>query len=748
MKPKAPNCWIAFTLIGVIFSNLLNAQTVDIGKSYINLTKGTSGGTLEPGDTIEIRASFVVRSGTLDSCAYYDVVPAGTVYIPGTIRVLTNEGKIYKQFTDANPDDPGWISGSSIRINLGYNPSAFPATRFSRGRVANTYRPKFGGSSIMLASFRVKVTAAYGSQISTGGGSVTYKNGAAPITTVTFPNNSVAVYRNFSICENTVGANSLGTEFNGSFGSGKPRNRGASANVPAGYTYNIFTANTPNDYYYGVTNNTSTQLGYSTSDAWPKPDGAATTRRVFRVWDIIGDHTGAVSPILGNPAADTVANSNAGYMLVVNAAYRIDSAFQQTISNLCPNTYYEISCWMRNICSKCGSDSTGAGSGSAGYIPTGPGDSSGVCPNLTFEVDGVDYYTTGNMTYTGQWVKKGFTFLTGPTQTSFVLKFFNNAPGGGGNDWALDDITVATCSPDLIFTPTNNPTICQGNVVDIGCIVRSYFDNYTQYKWQKSTNNGVTWANASAPGTGTPAWNGSAWEYSVAYPAFVANLSDSGLKFKVVVATTVPNLTEPNCAFSESGSVITLKVINCDALSTDILSFAGKRESGMDKLSWTTSKETEPLRFIIEESYNGKQFNDLSIVASHNDFTTITNRYEWEKQNNSEVFYRIKMINYEGHIKYSRTIKLGSINKTPVVKALNPFNDQLVITAEIPNSAFIQIQLQDASGKLIRAQKFLSVEGINQFIVKNTGALPDGFYTMHLFMGDIVVTKKIIKSKR
>jgi hypothetical protein len=150
--------------------------------------------------------------------------------------------------------------------------------------------------------------------------------------------------------------------------------------------------------------------------------------------------------------------------------------FKQTISSLCPNTYYEISCWMRNICSKCGCDSNGTGaSGGAGYIPTAAGDSSGVYPNLTFEVDGIDYYSTGNIIYTGQWVKKGFTILTGPAQSSFTLKFFNNAPGGGGNDWALDDITVATCLPNMKYSPSITPTVCDSNVLTLRDTVRSYF---------------------------------------------------------------------------------------------------------------------------------------------------------------------------------------------------------------------------------------------------------------------------------
>jgi hypothetical protein len=393
------------------------------------------------------------------------------------LRILTNEGKIFRQFTDLQFDaanDQGWITGTAITMNIGYNAADNPSTIARRGRMKNTHKPSFyGGSCIIMASYRIKVASPIGSIINTGGGGITYTVLPNPVNTFTFPTNPVAVYTNFGMCANATGANSLGTEFNGTFGSGPTRNRVPSANVPMGYTYAIFTNGGPNDYFYGVANNTSTVNAYTTLNTWAKPDASAPTHRVFQVWDIIGDHTGAVSPTAGNPATDTVANHNGGYMLVVNAAYRIDSAFQQTISNLCPNTYYEISSWIRNICSKCGCDSNGVGaSGGAGYIPTAPGDSSGVYPNITYELDGVDYYTTGYIKYTGQWVKRGFTILTGPAQTSFTLKFFNNAPGGGGNDWALDDISVATCLPNMKYSPSITPNVCKGNPLTIYDTVR------------------------------------------------------------------------------------------------------------------------------------------------------------------------------------------------------------------------------------------------------------------------------------
>ncbi len=725
------------------FPFISQAQNIDFGKSYYNVTKATNGGTVEPGDVLEIRASIVVRSGTYDSCAYFDVIPAGTSFIPGTIRVLTNEGKIYKQFTDAMFDDQGFRNGANIRINLGYRGNANPATAYRRGRIVNDHRPSFFGSTcIMIASFRVTVTAAYNTTISLGGGSMTYRPSGLGLQTFTFPGRRVAVYQNVGICPNAVGANSLGTEFNGTFGSGRPRNRGASANVPTGYTYNVFTNNSPNDYYYGIPNNTSIRTGYTTSNNWAKPNN---TYRVFGVWDIIGDHTGATNPLMGNPAADTVANGNAGYMLVINAAYRIDSAFQQTISGLCPNTYYEISVWMRNICSKCGCDSAGRGTGSAGYIPTAANDSSGVYPNLSFNVDGIDYYTTGNIMYTGQWIKKGFTFRTGPTQNNFTLKIFNNAPGGGGNDWALDDISVATCSPNLAFTPNNTPTVCSGNVVDIGAYIRSYFNNYTFYKWQRSTDNGVNWTDAGSISTGVPLWNGSAYEYYTAYPTFVANMSDSGLKFRVVVASTIGNISDPNCSFADASSILTLNVIDCGvALKTDILSFSGKNDDGIVKLNWVSGQEESQVRYQVERSVDGIQFTRIAEVNGLNG--NEVNYYNWSgpfPQANT-AYYRIRLIDGTQQ-KLSRVVRLTSDKEgLSLASVVNPFNDKLQAEIHASSAQVAQLQLIDNSGRVVKMQQVNIAEGYNNIQIE-TANLPKGLYTLQLRTNALVINKRVLK---
>ena len=80
----------------------------------------------------------------------------------------------------------------------------------------------------------------------------------------------------------------------------------------------------------------------------------------------------------------------------------------------------------------------------------------GVYPNLSFALNDLDYYNTGEIDTLG-WLKKGFVFRTGAAQTSAVFSIRNNSQGGGGNDWVMDDIAVATCLPTMSYSPTIIP---------------------------------------------------------------------------------------------------------------------------------------------------------------------------------------------------------------------------------------------------------------------------------------------------
>lgn len=734
---------------------------IDFGKSFINISK-PAGGTVETNDILEIRASVVVRAGAFDSCRFTDVVPAGTIYIPGTLRIITNEGKTYKAFTDAQVDasnDQGWISGTNITMNMGYRNIDWPSSRTRRGRIRNNngHEPSFYNSScIQVASYRVQVTAAINTTINIGGGTITYTTTPPAVNTFIFPSAPVAVYPNYGICSNTVGVNSLGTEFNGTFGNGNLKNRGVSANVPTGYTFANFTCGMPQDYYYGIANNTGGGV-YSTSNAWPKPDGSCsatpTTHRVFTYWDIIGDHTGATNPIAGNPATDTTGGRTGGYMLIINAAYRIDSAFNHTITGLCPNTYYEISCWMRNICSKCGCDSNGVGAIGAAYIPTAIGDSSGVRPNITFALDGVRYYTSGDLGYNGQWVKKGFTFLTGPSQTSFTMRFYNNAPGGGGNDWALDDIAVNTCSPNMKYSPSINPIVCDSNTLTITDTIRSYFNNYTYYKWQRSTNGGSTWTDVTAPaGPSTPYWNGSAWEYVTTYtvPPSQTLITDSGDLYRVVVATTLANLSNTSCSFTDATSIITLNIIDCGiVLNIKLQSFSGRLNAEKKAvLQWTTLNDDELVYFDIEKSTDGNTFKVIGVMNNDDDYADGMEQYQFTDPIaiTGKAWYRIKIRNNNGKIIHSRTIQLSVNTEEYALSSFtNPFDNELNLEINSPRNSNAEIVLMDLTGSVVRIKNYMLAAGANPIVIEKLGSLTSGMYYLRIKANNTMLYRKLVK---
>lgn len=732
---------------------------VDYGKSYVNINKGSNGGTIEPKDTLEIRLTFVVKSGTAYGCSFSDAVPSNTHYVPGSLRILTNEGKVYQQWTDSLDGDPAHISGSAITINLGSG-----ADSVNGGSVSHTSRPSFfKNNCIMVASYQVVVdsTLAFGTLINVGGGSLTYaQNQGTASTVVQFPTVNAVVYKNLGICSNTVGANAILSEYGGSFGSGNVKDRAASAKIPANYTYATFNSTTgmPNDYYYGISNNTSggTTLatGYSTVNTWAKPDASSPTHRIFGVWDIIGDHTGASNPLLGNPPTDDNAGASGGYMAVINAAYKTDTAFLDTVYNLCPNTYYQYSAWFRNLCSRCGCDSTGSGPSSSGYIPTGPGDSSGVHPNLTFNVNGNDYYTTGNIPYTGQWIQKGLTYLTGPAQTSMVIHIRNNAPGGGGNDWAIDDITVATCVPDIALTPNKPDTLCQGADDTVRFKVSSYFNNYTEWLLQKSLDGGLSWSaagtdttGASSTGSTTPVYNASTKQYEYTVTRYYRlGVSDTLTTYRLTVASTVANLSLSSCTTTNSAHKLVLGV-NCQSvLPTQLLRFRGQATDGYAALQWVSSGETGNIRFVVQRSEDQLHFRDIGQLPGSTQPGTGNDYYFRDPLPLARsTYYRISMLS-GNYSKLSQVILLSNTDIPFELRAVtNPFTDWMSMDLTSPGDGPLVITLTDMFGRVISKSPRQVYSGLNTLRLNQMGRLSAGIYNLQVRYGDKTANRLLIR---
>jgi gliding motility-associated-like protein len=221
---------------------------------------------------------------------------------------------------------------------------------------------------------------------------------------------------------------------------------GSSSYVPPNaYTYT--TTFCPNDGYYTITNQTAECFGSS--------------------WlTVTADHTGG------------------GNFMLVNASYQPGDFFVSTVTDLCPNTTYEFSAWVLNVMKP--------------FFPS-------IRPNLTFRIEKPDgtvlaSFDSGDVPVSGTptWLQYGFQFITPVDNAQIVLRLRNNAPGGQGNDLALDDITFRPCGAKITAEIQNSTTdtidVCEGNT-NIYTFSGSASSQYQSpvYHWQVSTDKGTTW---------------------------------------------------------------------------------------------------------------------------------------------------------------------------------------------------------------------------------------------------------------
>ncbi len=748
---KPLHVWMVLPILflSFFFSAAFSQNRVDVGKSFANISKLTTGGTFSPGDTIEVRVTIAVKTVStftaVDSVQVFDNIPAKTTYIPGSLRIATNQGLTYKgPFTEAVDADQGSHVAGAITINMGKNANG---TRGGRIR-SDTSKPSFFNSHcIMMACYRVRINlgANYGDTIIFGG-SIRYKTvtPATGWTNTVFPVYRILLYKYNGFCSNGT-AVSAASDSAGTFASGVVQNRVAPLAFSTTYIKQNISTNQPNDYNYAIINNSSPNGSTNPNATMPE---SPALRRVFGFWDISGDHTGAVNPSQGNPPV--APGTRGGNFVLINASYNTDVAYQETLSNLCANTYYEFSAWFRNVCPRCSCDSNGRGSGSSGFIPYPGNDSAGVRPNLTFEIDGLAYYTTGDMKYdrVNPWKQFGFTFITRPTQSTANFAIRNNSPGGGGNDWAIDDIKIAHCGPSLAMNYKPIVLGCSSNpfVVNLSDTVRYVYNNsYVHFKWQKSNVGGTVWTDMTGPGTsgvGSPTLVNGLYQYVTNLPSFLAYPSDSGTYYRVIVATTAANLHN-TCAFNDNSSTM-IKVINCLLLNdVTITQFKGQLYNSKSSLSWNGNDEQGLDKYEIEKSADGLVFNSIGSVAARN---MLSAHYQFADPEMifNNTYYRLKMIDMNGMFRYSKTILLSPQLAFEIRSAQNPFTDNINIEVISPDNSMLHCNIYDAVGRLIKTYQHKASKGINQI---NSGHIScsEGIYMLSVTSGNKTLHVKLLK---
>jgi hypothetical protein len=131
--------------------------------------------------------------------------------------------------------------------------------------------------------------------------------------------------------------------------------------------------------------------------------------------------------------------------------------------------------------------------------------------------------TTTNITL-NSWTQFGYRWTMPASATGLIIELVNDAPGGCGNDFVIDDIVYGTCDPQPIVTASNSP-VCLGDSVRFTSNLSdpSAIPGTKDYQWQV----------ASAPGG---PWSNIIGATSSSYLIYPAAAADTGKYYRVIVA--------------------------------------------------------------------------------------------------------------------------------------------------------------------------------------------------------------------
>ncbi|MDX1913361.1 MAG: gliding motility-associated C-terminal domain-containing protein [Saprospiraceae bacterium] len=324
---------------------------------------------------------------------------------------------------------------------------------------------------------------------------------------------------------------------NGDFGAGIPNVVPVNPGLAPGYIYQP--SPPPNDGYYCIANSTA-NWGWFAFDAWiniedngPEPNG---------------------------------------YMMVINASYPPGIFFENEVA-VCENTLYEFSIDVINL-----------------FEDHSP---QSIRPNLTFLIDGVEQCETGDIPLDEQWHTIRFSFTTAPGQTTVLLGMRNNAPGGFGNDLAIDNISFRACGPEI--TSSDTAWFCQAAPAQLEVVLQNPPYAYPVYQWQVLVN-GV-WQDV--PGADSTA-------------IMVPNPQDGDV-YRLLIASDAPNLSLSNCrVVSQEIHLMQAPPLSAAAAGSDALCYAASSATasaqaigGLSPFSyaWSNGANTQTINGILAGQY-------------------------------------------------------------------------------------------------------------------------------------------------
>ncbi|MFT3934169.1 MAG: T9SS type A sorting domain-containing protein [Chitinophagaceae bacterium] len=200
------------------------------------------------------------------------------------------------------------------------------------------------------------------------------------------------------------------------------------------------------------------------------------------------------------------------------------------------------------------------------------------------------------------------------------------------------------------------------------------------------------------------------------------------------------------CPASIASAIVTVS----STLPLQLLDFNGNYANGLLSFNWSTSQEINLQHFELEESSDGNNFSSIASIAAQTNAAAVHYyTYGIAKQLQLPTYYRLKMVDNDGKLQFSKTILLKPAKPSVAITVgPNPFNAQLVINYTVQNNQQAKFSLLDVYGRLIKSKVVKLTSGNNQVLFNSLNSLGKGLYFLTINSeqpGDASYTYKVEK---
>ncbi len=169
-------------------------------------------------------------------------------------------------------------------------------------------------------------------------------------------------------------------------------------------------------------------------------------------------------------------------------------------------------------------------------------------------------------------------------------------------------------------------------------------------------------------------------------------------------------------------------------LPVALMHFSGSKADQAANLNWATASERNSSHFEVERSYDARNFKAIGNVKSNGNSNSLKNYSFMDADafmnNETVVYYRLKMVDMDGSFEYSNTVTISNNAEEGTIETMNvfpnPFNNQLFI--EYKSVQNETVELRDLSGRLVMTQSLNASDAVHQLNIPSS--LDKGIYIL------------------